>query len=1131
MYNVTMKNYNYKGVLKYTALGILFGLMLVINAWLLNRQSGFNGPWFHIFEYSPDFIIISACPLILGLLFCFIGIRWQQLVSFNEHIKHNLTQEQMHSSVVDKQAELLAKIVSQIDEAVIISDKAGYIQWVNEGFTDITGYTLEEVFGKTPDKIFLGPLTDNGIVKNIEENLFKGESVVDELICYRKDGSAYWAMVSIKPIHDDTGDITSYIAIESDVTNRKEKEIAIESLYKEVADYKFALDQSAIVIIFDGSGKVLHVNKKFCDINGYVRKEEAEKGFNNISLSMWDNEVLEQIWKSLKEGKIWKGELINHCKHDNYYWAETTIVPLLTNERGEKQFLAIQNEITERKELEQQLLESKNKLEMAMQIAEFGAWEINVVTKRIFLSKELRKIYHLPLTGDISIQELFTYIHRDDINYVNECIVMAARGEKSEMEYRFMMDGEVRYMVSNIAPSFNEQGKLVAYFGTVKDITERKLTELALKKSEEEKAAVVNNAQTVICLHGMDGIILDINPAVEKLSGFTKDELLGTSLRNLVSPEFRYQFDNYLSEINNKKTAAGSLQIITKDGVKRAWLYQNAVYENKHSKPYVIASATDITDTIKAKNEVEKQQQFIHQIIDNSPNVIFVMNEQKQIILSNKTFSKYYSSCERDTKDAAELSKGAHDIFLGDIESLLDLEDGEVIRVEGCMINEADGNTVNWFNIIKRCFKEKNGKKYILGFGMDITGRYKVESDLIAANEMVELSLKVKEQFISNMSYEIRTPLNAVIGFSDLLSGTSLNQEQEGYIQIVKSASKNLLSLINNILDISKIESGKLILENLPVNIEQIVTDAVSILEPEAKSKGIQLRYNIGSNVPRKVMGDQLRLSQILYNLLGNAVKFTDVGYVEINCKMVNGPDDKKQYISFSVRDTGIGVPIEKQAIIFERFTQVNTDTEGLYGGTGLGLNIAKNIVDIHGGTFTMESTPDKGTAFHFILPFHKFKGTRKKRVDGNDSEKKCAAAPNAKSLNILLAEDSMINAKLAQQFLINEGHTVTHVLNGAMAVDAAKQQQFDIILMDIQMPVLNGIEATKNIRQLEGAVAGTPVIAMTAHSFSSEMQNCYNAGMNGYVSKPYKPENLFAAIADAVNPKKENSKQQLMAE
>jgi CheY-like chemotaxis protein len=308
--------------------------------------------------------------------------------------------------------------------------------------------------------------------------------------------------------------------------------------------------------------------------------------------------------------------------------------------------------------------------------------------------------------------------------------------------------------------------------------------------------------------------------------------------------------------------------------------------------------------------------------------------------------------------------------------------------------------------------------------------------------------------------------------------------------------------------------------------VAQIVRDAVNILEPKAKNKGIQIRHNIASNIPVKLLGDQLRLSQILYNLLGNAVKFTDVGYVEINCKTVSGPDDTKQYIAFTVRDTGIGVPLEKQDIIFERFAQANADTERLYGGTGLGLNIAKSIVDIHGGTLTMESAPNKGTAFHFILPFTRCGETEPR----SDKDKTKGDNPDeVSSLNILLAEDNLINAILAKQVLSKAGHKVTHVVNGALVVEAVQQQHYDIVLMDIQMPVLNGIQATKNIRELEGAVAGIPIVAMTAHSLYGEMQNCYNAGMNGYVSKPFKPENLFTAIADAVNPKKENS--ELIAE
>ena len=1119
---VRMKNYNYFGVIKYTLAGMLLGLMLVVNALLLNYQSGFKGPWFHIFDYSPDFTVIILSPLILSILFCYIGIRREQLVFFNNQIKDNLSHEKLVSSASDMQVQLLAKVVAQINEAVIISDKDGLIQWVNDGFTNITGYKLDEVQYKSAASFLYGPLTDKLVIKKIAENLFKGEAIVEELVNYRKDGSSYWVRESIKNIHNDIGEISHFISIQNDITNRKKKELAIEGLYKEVADYKFALDQSAIVIIFSTAGKVVHVNKQFCNINGLEEAEIIGKDYRSISLSMRDKNIMTPIWEKLSTGEIWKGELINRNHNGKTYWAETTIVPLLDVNEKPHQFLAIQTDITGRKELESQLLNNKNKLELAMQVAQLGAWEI-ATDNTLYLSKELRKIYHFPLDGDISLEELFNKMHPDDVKFMRESmhLVDGAR-ELAGVEFRFLIDEKVRYMASNISPRVNEHGILIGSFGTAKDITQRKLTELALKKSEEEKAVVLNNAQTMICIHDMQGKIIDVNTAGEKMSGFTKEEVIGINLKLLVSPEFQDHFDNYIAEITTKRAATGSLQIINKAGQKRVWLYQNAVYENNGSSPYIIASAIDITESVKAQNEIEKQRQFTRQIIDNSPNVIFVMNEQQQIVLSNKTFCEYYSYNKNEFPFANELSKGEEDIFLGDYLSMMDMEDGEIIRLEGSVENKDYGNAPSWFNIIKKCFKEKNGKKYILGFGMDITSRYQIETDLIAANEMVERSMKVKDQFISNMSHEIRTPLNAVIGFTDLLAETTLNNEQAGYIEIVKTASQNLLALINNILDLSKIESGNISLENLPIDIKHIVNSAAKIVEPKAKGKGINIICNISPNIPERLMGDQLRLSQILFNLLGNAVKFTDEGHIEIVCKMVSGSDSKKQYISFTVKDTGIGVAEEKQHDIFKRFTQENSDTQRLYGGTGLGLNITKGIVDMFGGKLTLESVPGKGSSFHFILPFNKFEnaGLIDKLVD---EEHDSLFVGNTNPVHVLLAEDNMINAMLAQKVLQNGGFTVDHVVNGALAVEKLQQQKYDVVLMDIQMPVMNGILATKYIRQLSGAIAKIPIVAMTAHSLSGEMQNCFNAGMTGYVSKPFRPENLFSAISEAIKVQLEN--------
>lgn len=1126
-----MKNFKYIDIIKYTLVGLLLGIMLVINAALLNYQSGFRGPWFHIFDYSPDFAVIVLSPVMLGLLFCFIGTKRMQLVTFNQIIKDNLSKEQVLNSVADQQVKLLAKVVSQINEAVSISDKQGKVQWTNEGFTKISGYTLEEVIGKKAGTILMGPLTDKKVVSRINDKLQKAESQVEEILNYRKDGSTYWTRISIKPIYNDAGDLINYIAIESDITNRKEKELAIESLYKEVADYKFALDQSAIVIIFNTKGKIVHVNKKFCEINCLSENELIGRDYRSISVSMRSKSTMKPIWEQLDKGKIWKGELINRNSQGKTYWAETTIVPLLNTDNQPHQFLAIQNDITERKELETELLTSKNKLEHAMQIARFGTWEIDRIANKFYLSAELRNICNFSETGDISIEQYFKNMHPDDVDAVRKMIYFDNLPmQKMEAEYRFVIDDQVRYMSSNIAPRFNEQGDLTGSFGTVEDITQRKMVEIALKKSEEEKAVVLNNTQTMICLHDMNGVILDVNAAGEKMSGYKKKEVVGLSLKLMLTAEHRDKFDAYLEEIKKDKTAVGSFQIVTKSGKKRVWLYQNTVYENNDGTSYVIGSAIDVTESVKAQNEIEKQQQFIRQIIDNNPNLVFVMNEQQQIVLANKTFAQYYSKYdEKELPLAPALSRGSDDIFLGDAESLLDMEDGEKIRLEGSLENPSDNNNITWFNVIKTCFKEKSGRKYVLGFGMDITGRYQVESDLIAANEMVERSLKVKDQFISNMSHEIRTPLNAVIGFTDLLADTSLNKEQLEYVQIVKTASQNLLALINNILDLSKIESGNLSLENLPIDVKRVLMDAVKILEPKAKRKGVEMLYEFSDDIPKVVLGDQLRLSQILFNLLGNAVKFTDEGYVQITCRKVKGTDENKHYLSITIKDTGIGVPQDKQNDIFERFAQANVDTQRIYGGTGLGLNIAKSIVDMHGGTLTMESTPEVGTVFHFILTYEKFEESLDLVEVKSDNGTTILSVNSSKPITILLAEDNMINAMLAIQVLTNGGFIVEHVVNGVLAVEAVKQKKYDVVLMDIQMPQMNGIIATKTIRELPGLVSKIPIVAMTAHSLYGEMQNCYNSGMTGYISKPFKPENLYKAIVDSM--KSENEKRMLSSD
>ena len=1114
-----MKNRQYIYTIKYTVAGFIFGMSLIIIGAILIYSNGFNGPWFHIFDAAPDFIIIVFFPLFLSLLFYFIGFKREQLILANQEIKHSLSKEQIINTASDHQIKLLAKVIAQVNEGIVIGDGNGLVQWTNEGFTKINGYLLEEVKGKDLGNILHGPLTDMVAAKRMTEKLIMGEAVVEELLSYHKNGNTIWLNISVKPIFDDTGDIVNFIGIQNNISGRKEKEIAIEALYKEIADYKFALDQSAIVIIFNIDGKIIHVNRKFCEVNDLTEEELIGNDYRSVNISMRDKTVLKTIWDTLLTCTIWKGELVNRNKNGKTYWADTTIVPLLDADGLPFRFLAIQQDITERKELENQLLTNKNKLQQAMQIARLGSWEIDE-EGTLFVSEELRRLYHLPLEGHVFIEEILNIVHADDAKNITEGGALChATSQKIEVEYRMTIAGQEHYMMSNINPRLNAAGDCIGTFGTVQDITVAKLSALALKKSEAEKAVVLNNTQSIICLHDMNGVIMDINAAAEKMSGFNKGEVIGLSLKLIISPEYDEEFNEYIDSINNNEKVNGTFKIITKSGAARVWMYKNTVYRNEGNNAYVIASAVDITESVMAKDEIEKQQQFIRQIIDNSPNVIFMMNEQRQIMLANKTFMKYYPYNEMEIPFAESLSNGKDDIFLGDMDSLFEMEAGQMIRLEGSLKTPLTDN-LSWFSIINKCFAEKNGEKYILGFGTDITGRHNVESDLIAANEMVERSLKVKDQFISNMSHEIRTPLNAVIGFTDLLADTLLNSEQAEYVDIVKTASANLLALINNILDMSKIESSNLSLESLPLAIGKIITDVVKILEPRAKIKGIKVNTIFDDQLPEKVLGDQLRLTQVMFNLLGNAVKFTDAGTIDITCRLVKGADKLKDYISFSIKDTGIGVAEDKQSDIFERFTQANTDTQRLYGGTGLGLNITKSIIDLYGGTLTMESEPGKGTTFRFILPFKKYVEKENLTEATSASGDSILCVNTNKPIHILLVEDNMINAMLATKVLTVKGFTLQHVDNGQKAVEVVQQQHFDVVLMDIQMPVMNGINATMAIRKLTHEAAAIPIIAMTAHSINGEMQNCFSVGMNGYVAKPFKADDLFNTIIEVIKNK-----------
>ena len=381
--------------------------------------------------------------------------------------------------------------------------------------------------------------------------------------------------------------------------------------------------------------------------------------------------------------------------------------------------------------------------------------------------------------------------------------------------------------------------------------------------------------------------------------------------------------------------------------------------------------------------------------------------------------------------------------------------------------------------------------------------------DLKRAKEQAEAATKTKEQFLSTMSHEIRTPLNAIIGMTHLLKNNNLEGEMAENVEILEFSAQNLLSLINSVLDISKMEAGKMAFEQAAFDLPALIQHTVEIFKARADEKNILLRSNIDKNIPSSLLGDSTRLSQILNNLIGNALKFTDEGTVTITVRLLCHKTEKVELL-FAVSDTGIGISPEKINTIFEDFSQAAEDTSRKYGGTGLGLAITKQLVELQGGAINVMSTMMVGSTFSFQLGFQLGNVQSITANLPNTTNIK-----NLKGINVLVVEDNKVNQILVKKFLNNWEAKYQIAANGKIAVDLFSKNDFDVILMDLQMPVMDGYEAAHEIRLLENdSNKFTPIIALTASTLLNERERIVKVGMNDFLSKPFNPNELYQKIA-----------------
>lgn len=536
----------------------------------------------------------------------------------------------------------------------------------------------------------------------------------------------------------------------------------------------------------------------------------------------------------------------------------------------------------------------------------------------------------------------------------------------------------------------------------------------------------------------------------------------------------------------------------------------------------VVGTIQDITARKEIERALIKSEEKYHNLFEESRDAIYITTREGDLIDFNKAAVELFGYTEEEMQGINVKS-----LYLNPFERVKfkrEIEGQGFLRDFELKLKRKDGSPIDCLTT-STLWKSNNGKQIgYQGVIRDITEKKKTEK-LLQEKEIVERSARLKEQFLANMSHEIRTPINAISGLTHLLLQMEISSKQMEYINGIKTSSEHLLDLVNDILDFSKLEAGKIAFKEVRFHLAQHLNDIVKTLSYRAQDKGISLDLQLDENIPPELVGDSLRLKQILINLLSNAVKFTYEGHVNLTVNLLEETQDNI-VVSFEVTDTGTGIPEEKLETIFSSFTQASEELSQIAEGTGLGLAITKQLVDLQGGTITVKSKVNQGSSFHVVLKYKRELDKGVVQVQRDDS----ITLKDIGHKRILLVEDKKLNQLVAKEMITGWWKEVKVDVadNGKAAIEKLIQERYDLVLMDVQMPVMDGYEATRYVRnKFQPPLSEIPIIAITAYANANEAQKCIEAGMDDFISKPFVPKQLYDKIAEVLENRVSVSRQE----